>query len=98
MVSLNRAAKLETEILDTSRPNTQANIREMLGKLQYDTEADHAVVTAEGLANGTVADVMAFHVHRARRIIKEALVFAPFYDSEVVEIIAALQDCELSEL
>lgn len=93
MVSLNRAAGLETAVLDTSRLNTQANIREMLGKIRLDSEADHLVVTSTGVVPGTVADVLAFHVGRARKLIQEILTFAPFYDSEVVKIVAAIDDC-----
>jgi hypothetical protein len=95
VVSLNRAAGLETEVLTTARPNTQANIREMLGMLTPASAADHVVFTANGIRDGTVADVVTFHVHRARAIIGEILAFAPNYDSEVIELVVALRECQL---
>ena len=90
MESLNKAAKL-----DTSRPHSQANIREMLQKLRFDTEAEHVIATQEGNSPGTVADVMAYHLDRTRKIIHEVLNFAPYYDSKVVEVVGAMDDCDL---
>ena len=93
MMSLNRAAKF-----DTARPHTLVNLREMLGQLRPNTEAEHMLATPSGNVPGKVMDVVAFHVERARIMCREILGFAPYYDSEVVEVVAAIEICPFFQM
>jgi hypothetical protein len=87
MRDLNGAADVEA-----NRDNTQENIENTCGQIRPPSQANLRLATPTGMVQGTVADLIRYHMGRARDVNRDILARPEHLASEVVDYVVAIDD------
>ncbi|MGH3787538.1 MAG: hypothetical protein ACRDRG_13525 [Pseudonocardiaceae bacterium] len=87
MNSLNEAAGV-----DANRKNSWPNVENTCTLIGPRSPANFGLLTPTGTVQGTVLDVIHYHMTRAHDVNREILSFATFLDSEALNLVAEIED------
>jgi hypothetical protein len=87
MQTLNKAAGF-----DANRECTLANVKEVCAEITPQTHAEIFLLTSRNPLGATVMDAISSYVTRARQLNRELLDLSTYLDSDLIEMIALMED------